>query len=77
MRVKEIIGKKVIDNNGKEVGDVKDVEIDWAKKSVKAVIIDKESAVGKEVARALLELKLRLEQFFLLDTPQKELGAVK
>ena len=63
MRVKEIIGKKVIDANGNEVGDVQDVEIDWPNKALKALIIDKASAMSKEVAGKLLStLRIREDE---------------
>ena len=63
MRVKEIIGKKVIDASGNEVGNVQDVEIDWANKALKAVIIDKASAMTKEVAGKLLStLRIREDE---------------
>lgn len=39
MRVKEIIGRKIIDAGGNEVGEVEDVEIDWDTKTVKALIL--------------------------------------
>ena len=61
MRIKEIIGKKVIDSNGNEVGDVEDVEIDRTSKSIKSIIIDKESAMRSEVAGKLLS-RLRIRE---------------
>ena len=39
MRTKEIIGKKVIDSSGNEVGEVEDVELDWDAKTVTALIL--------------------------------------
>lgn len=39
MRSKEIIGKKIIDASGNEVGEVEDIEIDWDTKSVSAIIL--------------------------------------
>jgi sporulation protein YlmC with PRC-barrel domain len=74
--VKEIIGKKVIDNGGNEVGDVKDVEIDWAKKRVKAVIIDKESAMGKEVTGKLLTTLRIREDEPDIPVPVEEIAAM-
>ena len=63
MRVKEIIGKKVIDASGNEVGNVQDVEIDWPNKALQAVIIDKASAMTKEVAGKLLStLRIREDE---------------
>ena len=54
MRLKEIIGRKVIDSSGNEVGEVEDVEFDWDNKTLKSIIIEKESAMQKEVAGKLL-----------------------
>jgi sporulation protein YlmC with PRC-barrel domain len=60
LRSKEIIGRKVIDSNGNEVGEVEDIEFEWSSKILKAVIISKESAMQKEVAGKLLStLRLR------------------
>jgi sporulation protein YlmC with PRC-barrel domain len=39
VRSKEIIGKKIIDASGNEVGEVEDIEIDWDIKSVSAIIL--------------------------------------
>lgn len=39
MRTKEIIGKKIIDASGNEVGEVEDIEIDWDTKTVTALIL--------------------------------------
>jgi sporulation protein YlmC with PRC-barrel domain len=39
VRSKEIIGKKIIDASGNEVGEVEDIEIDWDTKSVSAIIL--------------------------------------
>ena len=39
MRSKEIIGKKIIDASGNEVGEVEDIEINWDTKSVSAIIL--------------------------------------
>jgi sporulation protein YlmC with PRC-barrel domain len=61
LRTKDVIGKKVIDSSGNEVGEVEDIEFDWASKTLKAIIIDKESAVKKEVATKLLST-LRLKE---------------
>ena len=62
MRVKEIIGKKVIDNSGNEVGEVEDLEINWTSKTLRTVIIDKESALKSEVSGKLLStLRIREE----------------
>lgn len=76
MRMKEIIGKSVIDNSGNEVGEVKDVELDWSTKTIKAIIIDKESAMGKEVAGKLLStLKIRSDEPDI-PVPVEEIAAI-
>ena len=74
--MKEIIGKSVIDNSGNEVGEVKDVELDWSTKRIKAIIIDKESAMGKEVAGKLLStLKIRADEPDI-PVPVEEIAAI-
>lgn len=74
--MKEIIGKSVIDNSGNEVGEVKDVELDWSTKTIKAIIIDKESAMGKEVAGKLLStLKIRSDEPDI-PVPVEEIAAI-
>ena len=49
MRSKEIIGKKVIDANGTEVGEVEDIEIDWDSKAVKAIIIGGSGEIAQKI----------------------------
>ena len=39
MRTKEIIGKKIIDASGNEIGEVEDIELDWDTKTIKALIL--------------------------------------
>jgi len=39
VRTKEIIGKKIIDASGNEVGEVEDLDIDWDTKAVTALIL--------------------------------------
>lgn len=39
MRTKEIIGKKVIDASGNEIGEVEDIELDWDAKAVTALVL--------------------------------------
>jgi sporulation protein YlmC with PRC-barrel domain len=76
LKVKEIINKKVIDSSGNEVGEVKDLEIDWSSKTVIAIIIDKESAIKKEVSGKLLStLRIRDDEPDI-PVPVKEIAAV-
>jgi len=76
LRVKEIIGKKVIDSSGNEVGDVEDVEIDWPSKTLKAVIIDKESAMSKAVAGKFLSTLRIREDEPDIPVPVEEIAAM-
>jgi sporulation protein YlmC with PRC-barrel domain len=39
VRTKEIIGKKVIDASGNEIGEVEDIELDWDAKAVTALVL--------------------------------------
>jgi sporulation protein YlmC with PRC-barrel domain len=39
MRIKDLIGKKVIDSVGDTLGKVEDVEFDWETKKVLAIVI--------------------------------------
>lgn len=49
MRSKEIIGKKVIDADGTEVGEVEDIEIDWDGKAVTAIIIGGSGEIAQKI----------------------------
>ena len=66
----------MIDSSGNEVGEVEDIEVDWPSKSLKAVIIDKESAMGKEVTGKLLsKLKIREDEPDI-PVPVEEIAAI-
>ena len=39
MRTKELIGKKVIDSAGDDLGEVEDIELNWETKIVNSIIV--------------------------------------
>lgn len=49
MRVKNILGKNVIDSAGDELGKVDDIEIDWEQKTVQNIIIKGDAAIKQKI----------------------------
>ena len=49
MRTKELIGRKIIDAGGNEVGEVEDVEIDWDQKKVTALVLGGKGEISKRI----------------------------
>ena len=39
MRIKDLLGKNVIDSAGDKIGKIEDVEIDWETKKIQAIVI--------------------------------------
>jgi sporulation protein YlmC with PRC-barrel domain len=59
LRAKKILGKTVIDSNGNEVGDIKDIEVDWSNKTIKSIIIDKSLMKPEMIDKLLSTLRIR------------------
>lgn len=49
MNAKDIIGKRVIDIKGNELGDVSDIELDWENKAIIALFLEKTERLAEEV----------------------------
>lgn len=59
MKAKELFGKNVIDSNGNELGEIKDIKIDWSTKALKSIIIDKSLMKPEMVDKLLSTLRIR------------------
>ena len=54
MRSKDIIGKKIIDAAGTELGEAEDFELDWETKSIKAIVLRaKEQLRGRLIKKKI------------------------
>lgn len=58
MRIKKILGKKVIDAAGDELGKVDDIELDWEKKTVQNLIIHGDHEIKQKVMASKYASKL-------------------
>jgi sporulation protein YlmC with PRC-barrel domain len=67
LRAKDIIGKKVIDTGGNEIGEVEDVEIEWDNKAVTGIIIGGQGETAQRLfgrlgARSTPDITIPVEQ---------------
>ena len=67
MRAKDIIGKKVIDTSGNEIGEVEDIEVDWDAKTVTGIIIGGRGEMAQKLfgrlgARSTPDITIPVEQ---------------
>ena len=58
MRVKTLIGKKLIDAAGDDLGKIDDVEIDWAEKTVVGLVIEGDPAIKQRFMEGKYAKKL-------------------
>ena len=67
MRANDIIGKKVIDTSGNEIGEVEDIEIEWDNKAVTGIIIGGRGEMAQKLfgrlgARSTPDITIPVEQ---------------
>ena len=71
MRTKEIIGKKIIDAAGSELGEVEDIELDWENKKITSIVLGGKGELagkifGKLGARGQPDIPIPVEDIAVL-----------
>ena len=69
----EIIGKKIIDASGNEIGEVEDIELDWDTKTIKALILGGKGEMAEKLfsrlgARSAPDIPVPVEAVAVMGT---------